>query len=81
VDAEALLAWCHATSRPFLYSKVALQRGPSRIRDRTRFMRAVELLEAAGWAKRETDGMELDGAKRRNVWRIVQKEAESGPLA
>jgi hypothetical protein len=75
VDAEALLAWCHATSRLYLHSQVALQRGPSRIRDRTRFLKAIELLEAAGWARREPDGMELDGAKRRNVWRIVQKEA------
>jgi hypothetical protein len=81
VDAEALLAWCHATSRLYLYSKVAMQRGPSRIRDRTRFLKAIELLEAAGWARREPDGLALDGAKRKAVWRIVQKEAESGPLA
>lgn len=72
-DAEALLDWCHQTSRTQLYSRVALQRGPGRIRDRERFLRAMEVLTSSGWARCEPAGTEVDGAPRRNVWRIVPK--------
>lgn len=74
-DAEALLDWCHQTSRAYLYSRVALNRGPGRIRDRDRFIKAIEVLEKAGWARREPTGTEVDGAPRRQVWRIAPREA------
>jgi hypothetical protein len=73
-DAEALLNWCHATGRDCLYSTVALNKGPSRIRERSRFMRAIGELEDAGWAEPVDGGMELDGKHRRNVWRVVRAE-------
>jgi hypothetical protein len=72
-DAEALLEWCHATGRGFLHSSDALRLGPSRIRERDRFMQAVGELERAGWAYPVEGGMELDGKHRRNVWRIVRE--------
>jgi hypothetical protein len=74
LDAEALLGWCHATKRSLLHSQAALQYGPSRIRDRDRFVEAVKILESAGWARREPPGTEVDGAKRRHVWRIASRE-------
>jgi hypothetical protein len=70
-DAEALLDWCHTTGRSFLHSRDALNKGPSRIRERARFMQAVAELERAGWTERIAGGAELDGAHRRNVWRIA----------
>jgi Protein of unknown function (DUF3987) len=76
-DAEALLNWCHETGRSMLYSADALRLGPARIRERERFMQAVSELESAGWAIPVEGGAMLDGARRKNVWRIVPK-AEGG---
>jgi len=72
-DAEALLNWCHETGRTCLYSTDALNKGPNRIRERSRFMQAMDELESAGWALPVEGGMLLDGKHRRNVWRIVAK--------
>lgn len=70
-DAEALLAWAHATERRVLYSSVALQFGPSRIRERDRFTSAMQVLESAGWAHRMEGGAEVDGKRRKHVWTMV----------
>jgi len=70
-DAEALLDWCHATGRELLHSGDALQRGPARIRERSRFIAAMGELKHAGWASKIEGGAELNGAHRRNVWRIA----------
>lgn len=75
-DAEALLDWCHDTGRTLLYSGVALQRGPSRIRTAKGFKVAVGELERTGWALPIEGGMAADGSHRRNVWRIVGKEPQ-----
>lgn len=69
-DAEALLNWCHETRRDCLYSTLALNRGPARIRENGKFRAAMDVLERASWAH-PLGAMELDGALRRNVWRIV----------
>ncbi|KFL36715.1 hypothetical protein N788_03650 [Arenimonas donghaensis DSM 18148 = HO3-R19] len=73
-DAEALLAWAHATQRRHLHSGEVLRLGPSRIREREAFSLAIGELERAGWAERIEGGMFLDGARRRHVWRIVPAE-------
>jgi hypothetical protein len=70
-DAEALLNWCHETGREMLHAGAALRLGPARIRERERFMAAVDELELAGWATPINGGAVIDGAQRRNVWRIV----------
>jgi hypothetical protein len=72
-DAEAVLEWCHSEGRDKVYSTVALQRGPSRIRELARFWRAMDELVNAGWAEKIDGGAEMDGARRRHVWRIVPK--------
>jgi hypothetical protein len=74
-DAEALLEWCHKAGIEYLHSRAALRLGPARIRERQRFLVAMDALEAAGWACRCEEGMKLDGAFRRNVWRIVPASA------
>lgn len=75
-DAEALLDWAHATGRDKLHSRDALRLGPARIRERERFNRAMDELERAGWADPIEGGAVLDGAHRRNVWRIEPKREE-----
>ncbi|WP_147653993.1 YfjI family protein [Vulcaniibacterium gelatinicum] len=70
-DAEALLQWAHATGRSYLHSREALRLGPSRIRERDTFERAIGELVRAGWAEPVEGGMHLDGAHRRHAWRIV----------
>lgn len=69
-NAEALLNWCHATGRTLLYSTAAMHRGPACIRDQKSFRQAVAVLECAGWACPIEDGAEVDGKRRRHVWRI-----------
>jgi hypothetical protein len=73
-DAEALLAWCHATRRERLHSSDALQFGPTRIRERKRLMQAMSPLENAGWAHKIEGGAEIDGRHRRHVWKITSLE-------
>ena len=70
-DAEALLAWCHETDRSLLHSSAALRLGPARIRERTALLSALDTLTAAGWAVPVEGGARIDGAHRRDVWRIV----------
>lgn len=70
-DAEALLAWCHATGRTLLYTRVALQFGPARLRDRDSLLAAIDTLIEAGWAVPFEGSMEIDGARRRQAWAIV----------
>jgi hypothetical protein len=70
-DAEALLQWAHATGRSTIYSRLVLNKGPNRIREREAFQRAIGELVRAGWAESVEGGMHLDGAHRRHVWRIV----------
>lgn len=70
-DAEALLNWCHDAGRKMLYSTIALNRGPTRVRERRRFAEAMRELERAGWASPIEGGANLDGAHRRHVWNIA----------
>jgi Protein of unknown function (DUF3987) len=70
-DAEALLNWCHATTRTLLHSGDALRLGPARIRERATFRQAMTELERAGWAQPMESGATINGKHRRNVWRIV----------
>ena len=70
-DAEALLAWCHETGKTELYSKDAMNRGPNRLRTKKRFDAAMNELTRAGWAIPIDGGLEVDGAHRRRVWRIL----------
>ncbi len=69
-DAEALLRWAQTTERKFLYSREVLQYGPSRIRERSAFQRAIGELVRAGWAFPVDGGMYLNKGHRRYVWRM-----------
>ena len=75
-DAEALLAWCHEAGKIELYSKDAMNRGPNRLRTKKRFDAAMNELTRAGWAIPIDGGLEVDGAHRRRVWRILPRSEE-----
>jgi hypothetical protein len=48
--------------------------GPAAIRNAPAFEKAIEALERQGWALK-VPACEVDGAKRRKVWRIVPAAA------
>lgn len=68
--AEKLLAW--AQSSPCIYLRQVYQYGPNAIRDAKVAKRLVGILEDHGWLTRIVGGMEIDGAQRRDVWRVRQ---------
>jgi Protein of unknown function (DUF3987) len=66
--AEKLLAW--AQEHEHIYLRQIYQFGPNSIRDAKTAKRLVSILEEHGWLIRVEGGMELDGAHRREVWRV-----------
>ena len=66
--AEKLLAW--AQEHEHIYLRQSYQFGPNSIREAKTAKRLVSILEEHGWLIRVEKGMELDGAHRRDVWRV-----------
>jgi hypothetical protein len=66
--AEKLLAW--AQEHEHIYLRQIYQFGPNSIRDAKTAKRLVSILEEHGWLIRIERGLELDGAHRRDVWRV-----------
>jgi phage/plasmid primase-like uncharacterized protein len=71
VQADRLLRWAHREGRVLLYPRLIYQFGPYGIRTKAAALRAVTALEAHGWLIRIPEGAEVDGAHRRDVWRVV----------
>jgi len=69
-NAEALLAWAHEKGHRLLYSTLALNSGPSCLREAKTFREAMEELVRANWATKIDGGAEIDGAQRKHVWKI-----------
>ena len=67
--AEKLLAWAKGQSMIALAD--VYQYGPNPLRDAKTARRIVTLLEEHGWLARMIGGATLDGAFRRDVWRVV----------
>ncbi len=74
-DAEALLAWAHENRHARVYSTMALNRGPARIRENETFRQAMGELERAGWALPVDGGAMMDGRHRRHVWDVLPLSA------
>lgn len=70
-NAEALLAWAHENRHARVYSTMALNRGPARIRENEIFRQAMGELERAGWAVPVEGGAIADGRHRRHVWDVL----------
>ncbi len=69
-NAEALLDWCRRERRDAIYSRQALQFGPSAIRSLDAFNAAMAVLERTGWAAPIEGGAVIDGKQRRRVWGV-----------
>ncbi|MEE8303007.1 MAG: YfjI family protein, partial [Candidatus Tectomicrobia bacterium] len=68
--AEELLRW--AQPREYVYLQKIYQFGPNKIRDTKTAQRIVDILEDHGWFQRVPGGRELDGAYRKEVWRVIR---------
>jgi len=66
--AEKLLAW--AQQYDHIYPQRIYQYGPNGIRDKQTAHRLASILEEHGWLMCVEGGLEVDGAHRRDVWRV-----------
>lgn len=69
--AEKLLVW--AQEHEHIYLRQIYQFGPNSIRDAKTAKRIVSILEEHAWLIRIEGGMELDGAHRRDAWRVCNE--------
>lgn len=74
-QAQRLLDWLHSLKEPHIYLAKVYQFGPSGIRDAKTAKRLLDVLSKHRWAFPISDGLELDGKFRKDVWRIVSQEA------
>jgi len=71
--AEDLRVWLvEKWPEPEVVFSDVLQRGPSRLRDRTTARNALAALEEAGWLVPLEKGASVRGARRREAWRIAK---------
>lgn len=73
--AQRLLDWLHGSSDRHVHLAKVYQFGPNGIRDAKTARRMLGILEAHRWVFGIEGGMKLDGIHRKEVWRIVGKEA------
>lgn len=73
--AQRLLDWLHGSGDRHIYLAKVYQFGPSGIRDAKTARRMLGILENHRWVFGIEGGMKLDGIHRKEVWRIVGKEA------
>ena len=69
--AARLVAWWQARPDPRCHLAAIYQRGPEALRDAATARRIVGLLEEHGWVLRLPAGSTLDGAPRRDAWKLV----------
>lgn len=67
--AEKLLKW--AQGYEFIHLRQIYQFGPNSIRDANTAKEITTILQNHGWLLPIIDGLELDGAHRKIVWRVV----------
>ncbi|OYZ08258.1 MAG: hypothetical protein B7Y36_17350 [Novosphingobium sp. 28-62-57] len=73
-QAEALRLWMLSTShgKDWLQARDVVQRGPNRLREQPKAMKAIEMLTETGWLAPYKQGTVLDGSARRQAWRIIR---------
>lgn len=73
-DAQTVLTWLQKDWEGELISLPDLyQRGPSKISTQAAAAKCVGVLEAHGWLERIPRGAVVNGARRRDAWRIVRE--------
>jgi hypothetical protein len=69
--AQKLLTWWQARPVSEVHLATIYQRGPHGIEDAATARRAIAVLEQHGLIERLPPDVEIDGAKRRDAWRLV----------
>jgi len=69
--AEQLLHWLETSGPNLISLPDVYQRGPSVFRESKTALEAIQLLEEHGWLEPVDGGAVVNGALRRDVWRIV----------
>lgn len=69
--ARQLLTWWQSQAQQSIYLSVIYQYGPSALRSAKPARRAVEILEDHGWIERLPAETEIDGAPRKEAWRLL----------
>lgn len=73
-QAEALRVWMQSPShsKDWLQARDVVQRGPNRLREQPKAMKAIEMLAETGWLALYPPGTVLDGSVRKQAWRIIR---------
>lgn len=70
-SAQRLLNWWRDQPAHSIYIARIYQYGPADLRDAKAARAAVRILEEHGWIERLTPGIEIDGAPRKEAWRLL----------
>lgn len=73
VMAEKLLIWLKTQGSEYFYLSKVYQHGPHQLRDSKKTKEIIKILEDHRQIKR-MDSMELEGRKRKEVWKIMESE-------
>jgi hypothetical protein len=68
--AQRLLSWLKAQANTTVHLAMMYQRGPAALRDASTARRIVKILEEHGEVERLPPGEEIDGAPRKEAWRL-----------
>jgi hypothetical protein len=68
--AQHLLSWWQKQPSPSLHLALIYQCGPAALREAKSARKAVEILEEHGWIERLAPGEVIDGAPRKEAWRL-----------
>ena len=70
-SAQRLLTWWQTQPFPSLHLAAVYQRGPTAVRDAKTARKSVEILKEHGWVERLPAGTEIEGAPRKEAWRLT----------
>ena len=69
-DAESLLSWLKKRGLKLFRSATVLTGGPAQLRNKARFMAAVEELASNGYLVENSPGTMIEGVKTRLSWKV-----------
>jgi hypothetical protein len=72
--AERLRAWLDERNASLIHVSEVYQFGPAELRSKADALGAIRILEDHGYLLKLDGGAEIDGRKRRDVWRFIRGE-------
>ena len=70
-SAQRLLTWWQSVPNSSLHLSYIYQHGPSNVRSANAARVAIKLLDEHGWIERLPAGTIIDGARRKEAWRLI----------